>query len=72
MTKIGVYPGTFDPMTNGHLNIIKRSLKKARVGLYSILTGLQAISDESDIIANGSNINIVRSNDGYVRVVSAE
>ena len=33
---------------------------------------VQAISDESDIITNGSNINIVRSNDGYVRVVSAE
>ena len=27
MTKIGIYPGTFDPMTNGHLNIIQRSLK---------------------------------------------
>ena len=27
MIKIGVYPGTFDPMTNGHLNIIQRSLK---------------------------------------------
>ena len=23
--KIGVYPGTFDPLTNGHLDIIKRS-----------------------------------------------
>ena len=27
MSKIGIYPGTFDPMTNGHLNIIERSLK---------------------------------------------
>ena len=27
MAKIGIYPGTFDPMTNGHLNIIQRSLK---------------------------------------------
>ncbi len=26
MEKIGVYPGTFDPVTNGHLDIIKRSL----------------------------------------------
>lgn len=25
--KIGVYPGSFDPTTNGHLDIIKRSAK---------------------------------------------
>ena len=23
--KIGVYPGTFDPITDGHLDIIKRA-----------------------------------------------
>jgi len=27
MTKTGIYPGTFDPMTKGHINIIYRSLK---------------------------------------------
>ena len=27
MNKIGIYPGTFDPMTNGHMDIVKRSIK---------------------------------------------
>ena len=27
MNKIGIYPWTFDPLTNGHLDVIKRSLK---------------------------------------------
>ncbi|MFH1323915.1 MAG: pantetheine-phosphate adenylyltransferase [Nanoarchaeota archaeon] len=27
MTKLAVYPGSFDPITNGHLDIIKRALK---------------------------------------------
>lgn len=25
--KVAIYPGTFDPLTNGHLSIIKRALK---------------------------------------------
>lgn len=25
-TRIGIYPGTFDPITNGHIDIIKRAL----------------------------------------------
>ena len=25
--KVGLYPGTFDPITNGHIDVIKRALK---------------------------------------------
>lgn len=27
MTKIAIYPGTFDPITNGHIDLVKRTLK---------------------------------------------
>ena len=27
MTKIAIYPGSFDPVTNGHIDIIERGLK---------------------------------------------
>lgn len=27
MTRVGLYPGTFDPITNGHVDIIQRAVK---------------------------------------------
>ena len=27
MNKVAVYPGSFDPITNGHIDVVKRSLK---------------------------------------------
>ncbi len=27
MHKIAIYPGTFDPITNGHIDVIKRTVK---------------------------------------------
>ena len=57
MSKIGIYPGTFDPMTNGHLNIIQRSLKvvdKLIIGVANNLNKkpLLSIDERKNIIAN--------------------
>ncbi len=62
MNKIGIYPGTFDPMTNGHLNIIIRSLKivdKLIIGVADNLnkTPLLSIEERIDIIIKDLNAN---------------
>ena len=61
MSKIGVYPGTFDPMTNGHLNIIKRSLKIVDILIIGVAdnlnkTPLLTINERKDIILNDLKI----------------
>ena len=38
MNKIAVYPGSFDPVTNGHLDIIKRAAKTFDKVYVAILT----------------------------------
>lgn len=35
--KIGIYPGSFDPVTNGHLDIIKRAREIVDVLIVSVL-----------------------------------
>ena len=44
--RVGLYPGTFDPITNGHIDIIKRSTK-----LVDKLTiGIASNNDNTNII----------------------
>ena len=72
MTKsiIGIYPGTFDPLTNGHFDIISRATRvvdKLIIGvaanggknpLFSHDERYQMVVDEVASIANGDEIRI--------------
>ena len=67
MSKIGVYPGTFDPMTNGHLNIIKRSLKIVDQLIIGVAdnqnkTPLLSIDESKDIIKNDLKLEKIENN----------
>jgi pantetheine-phosphate adenylyltransferase len=68
--RVGLYPGTFDPITNGHLDIISRAAKlvdKLVVGvagntgkgpLFPIEERVALVKAETDVIAEKSGIVI--------------
>ena len=41
MTRRAIYPGTFDPLTNGHLDIIERSAKLFDEVIVAILVNIE-------------------------------
>jgi pantetheine-phosphate adenylyltransferase len=41
MKRIGAYPGTFDPFTNGHLDLVKRSLSLFDQVIIAVAPNLQ-------------------------------
>jgi len=75
MTKIGVYPGTFDPMTKAHLNIVKRSLKlvdKLIIGIADNLNKkpLLSIDERKDIIFK--DINLIELSNKKIEIYSVK
>ncbi len=59
--KTGVYPGTFDPITNGHIDVIKRALK-----IFDELIVAVAISSykKSPIFSIEERLNFIRESVG--------
>jgi len=76
MKKVGIYPGTFDPITYGHVDVIKRSLKivdklivaasndYAKDYLFSIEDRVKIIKDSlfKDLKFKPKNIKVISFN----------
>ena len=55
MNKIAIYPGTFDPITYGHIDVIKKALKL----FDKIIVGVSNVSNKNYLFSSEERINIV-------------
>ena len=55
MSKIAIYPGTFDPITYGHIDVIKKALKL----FDKIVVGVSDVSSKNYLFSSGERIEIV-------------
>ena len=57
MAKIGIYPGTFDPITFGHIDLIKKSLKIVDKIVVAVSSGL----NKDHLFSVDERMSIIRS-----------
>ena len=55
MNKVAIYPGTFDPITYGHIDVIKKSLKL----FDKIIVAVSEVSEKNYLFGSEERINIV-------------
>ena len=55
MKKVAIYPGTFDPITYGHIDVIKKALKL----FDKIVVGVSNVSNKNYLFSSEERINIV-------------
>ena len=68
MNKIGIYPGTFDPMTTGHMDIVKRSLKI----LDSLVIAVAKNINKDSLFTVEERINIINSDVSKLKDISSK
>ena len=69
MERIGIYPGSFDPVTNGHIDIITRASKMFDVLIVGVLNN----NSKSPLFSFSERVNMleeVTKNIGNVKVES--
>ena len=55
MNKVVIYPGTFDPITYGHIDVIKKALKL----FDKIVVGVSEVSNKNYLFNSDERIDIV-------------
>ena len=55
MSKIAIYPGTFDPITYGHIDVIKKALKL----FDKIVVGVSDVSSKNYLFSSEERIEIL-------------
>ena len=55
MNKVVIYPGTFDPITYGHIDVIKKSLKL----FDKIIVGVSNVNNKDYLFTSDERIDIV-------------
>jgi len=55
MNKVAIYPGTFDPITYGHIDVIKKALKL----FDKIVVGVSNVSNKNYLFSTEERIDIV-------------
>ena len=56
MNKVAIYPGTFDPITYGHIDVIKKALKL----FDTIIVGVSNVSSKNYLFSSEERIDIVK------------
>ena len=68
MNKIGIYPGTFDPMTAGHMDIIKRSLRIVDNLVIAVASNI----NKDSLFSVQERINIIKSDISSVNELNSK
>jgi pantetheine-phosphate adenylyltransferase len=66
--RVGIYPGTFDPITNGHTDIIRRAIKV----VDRLVVGVARNDGKGPLFATDERVEIVRDEVAYLENGDAE